>query len=1453
MSAPPDRVVEALRASLKDNERLRQENERLLSSAAEPIAIVGIGCRYPGGVQSAEDLWELVAAGREGLGGLPSDRGWDLARLYHPDPDHPGTSYVREGNFLAGAGDFDAELFGASPREVLAMDPQHRLLLEASWEALEDSGIDPASLHGSDTGVFMGCMYHDYGGDLRALPAALEGYIGAGSAGSVASGLLAYSFGLQGPAITLDTACSSSLVGLHVACQALRSGECSLALAGGATVMASPGVLILFSRQRGLAVDGRCKSFGVGADGVGWGEGVGVVVLERLSDALRFGRVVLGVVRGSAVNQDGASNGLTAPSGPAQVRVIRRALAGAGVSAVDVDVVEGHGTGTRLGDPIEAQAVLATYGQGRGGRPVWLGSVKSNIGHTQAAAGVAGVIKMVMALRRGVLPRTLHSEQPSLEVDWSAGEVALLNEEVVWERDGRPRRAAVSSFGASGTNAHLILEEAPSPVGSGGGVVVVVAGGSGGVVAGGGVAADGADGDGADGDGAAGGSSGVFGLGVVPWVLSARGQGALAGQARRLAGFVRGDKGVGVVDVGRSLLSRPLLEDRAVVVGDGREGLLAGLDLLAEGRSGRGVVCGGGPAAAGGGVVFMFPGQGSQWEGMAAQLLDCCPVFAGRLRECDRALGEFVGFSVEDVLRGVGGAPSLERVEVVQPALFAVMVALADLWVACGVRPAAVVGHSQGEIAAACVAGGLSLRDAARVVAVRSGALAEISGLGGMVSVALGEQELGSYLQPFEGRLSIAAVNGPRSIAVAGDTDALAELEQRCAQDGIEARRVRISYAAHSFHIDAVRERVLAESRGIEPQAGEIPFYSALTGTAVDTPELDADYWYRNMRQTIQFERAVSTLLGEGRRNFIEISPHPVLTIGLTEAAEQMGPSVGAETHALCSLRNDEGGPARMLASLAEAWVRGMPVDWDAVYRGSGMHRVSLPRYAFQRRRYWLEPAPLAGDLAAVGLRAAEHPLLGAATSLAGGEGAMFTGRLCLATHPWLADHAVMGTVLLPGAAMLELLLHTGAKLGCEAVSELTLEAPLLLSEVPEEAVEIQLILGEPDEQGARSAGIYSRAGRNASGESSQTSTGSFAGADDDLADRAWTRNASATLAPKALPADAATGRGHGSSPACWPPVDAETVDLADFYERLAELGLDYGPAFQGVRAAWRKGSQLFAEISLEDEQREQAPAFGMHPALLDAALHSYLASDLDRLANAGRDAAQLPFSLGGVSLHARGVSELRISLTRLGEREISLLGSDANGAPVLEVASFVLRPVGAEQLRGADGAEDALFRIDWTPLPTPEQPPPAVAGDWVALGPDAESFAEGRPLAEVEQGGRRAFSDIAELIDAIERGAPVPAIAFAAHQAKPSPDAVAGESALRCARRRHRHAGAPAALAGRGASGRLPARPGHDGGARRPPGRAAGPLGRCAVGPREIGTGRAAWSPRACRHRRRT
>jgi mycoketide-CoA synthase len=1299
--------------------RLREVEDR----AREPVAIVGMSCRYPGGVRSPGDLWELVASGGDAISSFPADRGWDLEGLYDPDPDHPGTSYTREGGFIHDVGEFDAGFFGISPREALVTDPQQRLLLEAAWEAFEDADITPSSLRGSQTGVFAGVSSQDYSMLSRSASQAMEGYLITASVTSVVSGRVAYTFGLEGPALTVDTACSSSLVALHLACGALRGGECSLALACGVTVLATPRGFVVLSRQRGLARDGRCKSFADAADGAGFSEGVGVLVLERLTDARRLGHRVLAVIRGSAVNQDGASNGLAAPNGPSQERVIDRALANARLTTADVDAVEAHGTGTVLGDPIEAQALLATYGQQRpAGRPLWLGSIKSNIGHSQAAAGVAGVIKMAMAMRHEALPRTLHIDQPSRHVDWSTGSVSLLTEKVPWQPGQTARRAGVSSFGISGTNAHVILEEAPSrestgsdegPEGKSDGPVRV--------------SVESAPTD----------PLCILGKKIVPWMVSAKSAQALHVQAGSLLEFAESHPSLDAREIGSSLTRRSVFEHRAVVVGEERASLHAGLGALAVAGAAPNVLEASTLARAGQGNVFLFPGQGSQWIGMAGELLDSSPIFAEQLNLCAKALGEFVDWSLEDVLRGVGGAPGLDRVDVVQPALFGVMVALARLWRACGVHPSVVVGHSQGEIAAAHVAGGLSLQDAARLIVLRSRALIELVGLGGMISVALEVEDLRERLRNWDGQVSVAAINGPTSVVVSGEREALDSLLVQLASEGVRAREIPVGYASHSAQIEKIRAELLEVCTNISPASGEVPFFSTVTGSLIDTGELDGEYWYRNLREPILFEDTMRSLLGDGYRAFIEVSPHPVLTVGLEETVDRMraeGPKPDGSLEDLSvliagTLRRDEGGAKRFLQSLGEAWVHGVDVDWAGLLSDADTEHVKLPTYAFQRQRYWLDAsAQGAGDMSAAGQTALAHPLLSSAIALADGEGWLLTGRLSLDGHPWLADHSVMGTTLLPGAALVELALCAGRTSGCEAIDELVLQRPLILDEG--HGVRLQVKVGKADDTGRRSLGIYSC--------TQSTSV------EEPLDEEIWIPHASGMLCQREeIPPTSIELNGDGGlTGGAWPPAGSVAVPVDGLYERLADFGYDYGPLFQGLRAAWQSDEITYAEVALPEGGESGAGRFGLHPALLDAALHTIALSVVRSSGEAHETAeaeAQLPFSWSGVALSADGASSLRVRLSRKtngSSGAVSLIATDENGAPVISVRSLAMRPVSTEQLAGAVGrVDDSLFHLDWTVLahgsseaedkPHGQSAAQATGTRWGLLGPDGSGLVD--------------------------------------------------------------------------------------------------------------------------------
>ncbi|MGW7533259.1 SDR family NAD(P)-dependent oxidoreductase [Amycolatopsis sp. NPDC054798] len=1106
---------EKLRDCLKSvTAELRQTRERLReleTAGREPIAIVAMACRFPGGVSTPGQLWELVRSGCDAI--FPGD-------------------CLDAGGFPSGAMDFDADFFGISPDEALAMDPRHRLLLETSWEAIERAGIDPAALRGSSTGVFVGTSGQDC--------ASAAGPLTASATGRGLSGRVSGVFGLQGPAATVDTACSSSLVALHWAGQSLRAGECDLALAGGA----------------------------------GWAEGAGMVLVERRSDAERNGHPILALLRGSAVNQDG----LAAPNGPARQRTIRAALSSAGLAPFEVDVVEVHGTGTT---PAETRTP---------------GPRKPDPGSPQAAAGVAGVIKMVEAMRREALPKIRRTgpRGPEIGADGSLAEA-----------EERPRRAAVSSFGPSGANVHVVIEEVPAAA-----------------------------------------KRRVAGeddtpLYPLPWLVSARTEPALRAQAERLRDWLAAKPGTSAADVGFSLATtRAAHEHRAVIVGGDRDELVDGLTALARGETDLGLIRGT-AAGAGQDVVFVFPGQDVQWAGMAVELLDCAPAFTEQLAECAAALSCFVDWSLLDVVRGADGAPSLERVDVVQPVLWAVMVSLAALWRSHGVEPAAVVGHAHGEIAAACVAGVLSIADGAKVVALRSQALAALSGTGGMASVAAPAAEVSRWLEPWGDRLSLAAVNGPASTVVSGQPEALAEFLTACREHAVPIREAKVDYAAHTPQVEALRSQLVQALAGIRPAPAAVPMYSTRTGDLVRGPELGVRYWYENLRGQVRFAPVIQALADAGRRVFVEVSPHPVLIPGIEDLLRE----AGVAGTVVGTLRRDHSDRQRFLSAAAELHVNGVRVHWPAAFDNRCVSRVELPTYAFQRRRFRL------GGQA--GLCATGHPLLGTALPLAGTDGVVFTGTISVRTHPWLAEHAIGDTVLLPGTALVELALRAGGQADCPVLAELTLEAPFVLP--AKGVVELQVSVGGPEE-GGRGVEIHSRPGSG----------------------HAWTRHAVGLVGDRSAE--------PGPDAPVWPPENAEPMDVAAAYTALAEAGFGLGPWFQGLRSVWQRDGEVFAETALPEDAWGDAARFGVHPALLDSTLHAL----------AGRGGQ--PSAWRGVTLHACGATALRVRLSPHGPADLALEAWDESGAPVVSAGCLAMRPAVPEQSRAAEPLP--LFRAGWRAVP---------------------------------------------------------------------------------------------------------------------------------------------------------
>ncbi|MFD7473527.1 type I polyketide synthase [Streptomyces sp. NPDC059837] len=887
-----------------------------MSGAATDIAVIGMSCRFPG-VHDLSDFWRLLLEGRSTVGTFPEHRAADANSTY---TSHPDGDTLDSGSFFASIDGFDAGFFGTGAAEAAAMDPVQRLGLELAWEAVEDAGVPAATLAGRAIDVVVGAAPSGYE-LLRKLSGSDQDdhYAALGSSGALIANRISSLFDVRGMSFCADSGQSSSLVSLSLACDRIRGGAVDMAIAGGVHLIADPEAGAGLANLGALSPDGRCFTFDERASGFARGEGGAFVLLKRLDLAVADGDHIYAVVRGWGVGSGGASSRMPDPSPDGQAAAVLAALERAAVPFDGVDYVEAHGTGTRVGDPAEIAGLREVFRETGRSRPLAIGSVKTNVGHLEPAAGIVGFVKAALCVDRGHLVPSLNFRSPNPAIADFHEDFEVLRAARPWPgTPGRPRRAGVSAFGLGGTNAHVILEQAPGEPTE--------------------LSAAGED------------VASAASAGAVPWVLSARSEPALREQAARLRDLVAADASLPAVDVGHALVStRSSFEHRAVVLSGGREEALAGLDLVAAGGDSERAVRGTATDPAGP-VVFVFPGQGSQWLGMGRQLYAESEVFARAIDACERALAPHVDWSLVDVVCCAESAASLDRVDVVQPTLFAMMVSLAQVWRSLGVVPEAVVGHSQGEIAAACVSGALSLEDAARIVALRSRALTDLAGLGGMSAVAAPVEWVQDRLERWSGRLSAAAVNGPASVVISGDDEALDQFAEMATGDDVRVRRVRVDYASHSHHVERIRERLLADTAGVSPRESTVKFYSTVTGGLLDTRVLDGAYWYDNLRSMVRFGEVVEGLMRERGGVFVEVSPHPVLQVAMEEAADALAtpPTV------VSTLHKQDGSAGKVLASLAELHVRGLPVNWKAVFAAGRPRRVALPTYAFQRRRYWL-------------------------------------------------------------------------------------------------------------------------------------------------------------------------------------------------------------------------------------------------------------------------------------------------------------------------------------------------------------------------------------------------------------------------------------------------------------------------------------------------------------------
>ncbi|GAA3368398.1 hypothetical protein GCM10020367_06570 [Streptomyces sannanensis] len=1251
-------TIKALAAHLAGDAKTSREivPTRRRAVHDEPIAIIGMACRLPGDANTPEEFWELLERGGDGIIDVPKDR-WDADALYDPDPEARGKSYCSRGGFVTPIDQFDALFFGISPREAHSLDPMQRMVLETTWEAFERAGYTIEQLRGSQTGAFIGVgkssAYHEYGLTMAGGLSDLDGYVGPGSAGGTMSGRVSYVFGLEGPTLTLDTACSSSLVTTHLACNALRSGECDLAVSAGVSLMLTPELHVEFSRLRGMSADGRCRSFSSDTDGTGWSEGSAAVILKRLSDAQRDGDPVLAVLRGTAVNHDGHSASLTTPSGPAQQRVIRAALAASGLQPGDIDYLEAHGTGTKLGDPIEGTALAEVFGGSHSDEaPLWVGSAKSNLGHTQAAAGLAGVMKVVLAMQHNAVPRTLHVAEPTPAVDWKGARMALVQEQRPWPAKEVPRRAGVSSFGIGGTNAHVIIEEPPQRI-----------------------TEDAED------------TAPAPLPPTVPFVVSGYTDAALRRQVENLHLHMGMNIQDRLGDVARSLATtRSHFRRRLVLTVKDKAELLDKLASFSRTGELPAESVRAGNHAEEPRLALLFTGQGSQLPGMGKDVYDVYPVFrealdaiAAQFTELDRPLLEVMWADPDS-----DDAAVLHRTDFTQPALFALEVAQWRLWESWGVRPELLLGHSIGELAAAHVAGMFDLPDACRLVAARGRLMQALPSRGAMVSLEAGGEEAEAAMDALglRGKLDVAGLNTPTQTVLSGDADAIETITAHFTAQGRRAKRLTVSHAFHSHHMDGMLAEFQAVAETVRFHPPTIPIVSSLTGEPAAPGELESpDYWVRQVRRAVRFSDGMLSLRREGANTFLELGPQPVLSgLGATCLADEGSVSW------VPSCTPGKNGAAVILKSLAELHVRGVPVDWQGYFAPFGSGRVALPTYAFQRERFWFEP-PVSRAVGA-GLNATDHALLGGGVDIAGTDMALFTNVVAADQPVWVQEHRVMDAVLMPGTAFFEAMRAAGdaAHEGAWDLADVVIASPLVLaSGVP---VRMQVTVG-PAIGEARPVQVYSAP----EGE-----------------DGAWQLHTEGRLVP--------AGADAGPT-ATVPPRGAEPLDASALYRDLAALGYGYGPTFQGIKEAWHVGGEVWARAALPENAEQSAAGYVLHPALLDSAMHSLLLTQ--RLQNRTGDDLFVPFEAERLSLRVKGLKEIwvRVADFELGDGEFwaSLDIHDADGAHVGRLHRLHARRVDRAVLRrlAAAGVDRFQFDVNWRHVETENV---EMGGSWGLMTP---------------------------------------------------------------------------------------------------------------------------------------